>query len=88
MILQQTHQNEGPRPTLGGRTQRSFDGRQVSHSNPPFGAQHHTCALPSHQRCAKNSRHACGVTGGSGAARRAAGRNSTSEAPVSDEAPQ
>jgi len=27
-------------------------------------------ALPSHQRCANESRHASGVTGGSGAARR------------------
>ncbi|QFT80582.1 hypothetical protein FIU89_08160 [Roseovarius sp. THAF27] len=73
MILQQTHQSEGPRPTLGGRTQRSFDGRQVSRAKHPFGAQHHPRALPG---------------GGSGAARRAAGRNSSSEAPVFDEAPK
>jgi hypothetical protein len=73
MILQQTHQNKGPRPTLGGRTQRSFDGRHVSRAKQPFGAQHQQCALPG---------------GGSGAARRAAGRNSLSEAPAFDEAPR
>lgn len=73
MILQQTDQSEGLRPTLGGRTQRCFDGRQVSRAKHPFGAQHGQCALPG---------------GGSGAARRAAGRNGSSEAPVFDEAPQ
>lgn len=73
MILQQTHQSEGPRLTLGGRTRRSFDAKQTSHAEYHFGAQHHLCALPG---------------GGSGAARRAAGRNSSSDVPASNEAPQ